>query len=81
MNNINREEIIVFVLHQAITSDRKLKISVTLMTSLEDMAVRYGEQQGRVADLKHWFGELKDKIFDGTKADIEWLNNWLSKLP
>lgn len=81
MNNINREKIIQFILHHAITSDGKLKISVTLVTSLEDMAVRYGEQQDRVADLKHWFRKLKDKNFDGTNADIEWLNNWLSELP
>jgi hypothetical protein len=80
MNNIKREEIIQFAL-QAITSDRKLTLSVTLVTSLEDRAVRYGEQQGRVADLKHWFRKLKDKNFDGTTADTEWFNNWLSELP
>ena len=81
MNNINREEIIQFILQKAITSDGKLKISVTLVTSLKEMAEEYGEQQKRVDDVDHWFRELKQKDFDGTKADIEWLNNWLSELP
>jgi hypothetical protein len=81
MNNINREEIIQFVLHHAITSDGKLTIPVTLVTTLKEITEKYGEQQKRVDDVDHWFRKLKQKDFDGTKADIEWLNNWLSELP
>ena len=81
MNNINRKEIIQFVLDHAITSDGKLEISVSLMTTLEDMAVRYGDQQKRFDDVNHWFRKLEKKDFDGSRADREWLNNWLSELP
>jgi len=78
MDNVNRQEIIEFV-RQATTSGRTL--SGTSMTTLEDMAVRYGNEQKRFDDLNHWFQKLKKKDFDGTRADTEWLNNWLSELP
>lgn len=81
MNNINRQEIIQFVLHHAITSDGKLKISASLMTTLEDIAVRYGNQQKRFDDVNHWFQKLKKKDFDGSSADTKWLDEWLSELP
>jgi hypothetical protein len=78
MNNANREEIIQFV-HQATSFGNTL--SGTSMTTLEDMAVKYGNQQKRLDDVNRWFQKLKKKDFDGTKADTEWLNEWLSELP
>jgi hypothetical protein len=78
MNNVNRERIIQFV-HEATTSGNTL--SGTSMTTLEDMAVEYGEQQRRLSDVERWFRKLQNKNFTGTKADTEWLDKWLSELP
>ena len=78
MNNVDRETIIQFV-RQATTSGNTL--SGTSMTTLEDMAVNYGDQLERLDDLNRWFSKVKKKNFNGTKADTEWLENWLSELP
>jgi hypothetical protein len=76
MNYVSREKLIE-VAREAIADG----LSADSMTTLRNRVEEYGEQQKRVDDLNHWFRKLKKKDFDGTRADTEWLNNWLSELP
>lgn len=76
MNYVSREELIEFA-RKAFAKG----LSATSMTTLEGMAVDYGNQQNRLDDVRLWFRNLENNNFDGTRADTEWLDNWLSELP
>jgi hypothetical protein len=81
MNNVNRQEIIQFV-RQATTSGNTL--SGTSMTTLRDMAEKYGEQQQRVDDVNDWLDELEEMNFEDHNSIAEtneWFKQWLSELP